>query len=63
MKCNVGRTEKLIRIGIGIIIGLMGIYYKNWWGLIGLIPIITGAIGYCPVSDFLGVSSCKAENK
>ncbi|PKM78500.1 MAG: DUF2892 domain-containing protein [Firmicutes bacterium HGW-Firmicutes-15] len=62
MKCNVGRTEQKIRIGIGIVIIAIGWYLGSWWGIIGLIPIITGSIRYCPASDILGVSTCKVED-
>lgn len=58
MKCNVGRTEEIIRIVIGILIVLIGLYFRNWWGIIGLLPIITGLIRYCPISDILGISTC-----
>ncbi|WP_027398487.1 YgaP family membrane protein [Anaerovorax odorimutans] len=58
MKCNVGKTEQIIRIIVGIVIIFIGIYYKSWWGLIGIIPIITGLIRYCPISDILGISTC-----
>lgn len=58
MKCNVGRTEQIIRIIVGLVIIVLGIYFKSWWGLIGIIPIITGVIRYCPISDLLGVSTC-----
>jgi hypothetical protein len=63
LKCNVGQTEKTIRISLGSLIILVGIYFKSWWGLIGLAPIITGIIGWCPVSRILGVSTCKSEQK
>lgn len=59
MKCNVGKTEQIIRILLGITIVSLGVYYKNWWGVIGLAPIITGIIRYCPLNDILGVSTCK----
>lgn len=62
MKCNVGRTEQKIRIGIGVIILAIGLLYRSWWGLIGLLPIITGAIRYCPASALLGVSTCEVED-
>jgi len=58
MKCNVGRTEQIVRIALGVIVIFAGFYLKSWWGLIGLVPIITGWIRYCPVSDMLGVSTC-----
>jgi len=62
MKCNVGRTEQGLRIVLGMLIILAGLYYKSWWGLIGLLPITTGLIRYCPLSDILGVSTCKADH-
>jgi hypothetical protein len=63
MKCNVGQTEKTIRILAGSLIIILGLYFKSWWGIIGLAPIITGAIGWCPVSQVLGVSTCKEEDQ
>ncbi len=63
MKCNVGRTEQIVRIVIGVGIILLGLYFKSWWGLVGLAPIITGSIRYCPVNDVLGISTCDAKNK
>ncbi|ALR90673.1 MULTISPECIES: YgaP family membrane protein [Clostridium] len=63
MKCNVGRTEQIIRIAIGVSIIIIGLYFRNWWGIIGLIPIITGLIRYCPISDILGISTCDAKKK
>jgi len=63
MKCNVGKTEQIVRIVIGVVIVLIGLNFRNWWGLIGLVPIITGVIRYCPVSHVLGISTCDAKNK
>jgi len=63
MKCNVGKSEQAIRIGLGILIVLAGLYYNSWWGLIGLMPIITGIIRYCPVSDIFGVSTCEVDEE
>ena len=61
MKCNVGKTEQIIRISIGIGIILFGLYFRSWWGIIGIIPIITGSIRYCPLSDVLGISTCRID--
>jgi len=61
MKCNVGKTEQIVRIGVGIGLILVGLYFRSWWGLIGIIPIITGSIRYCPLSDVLGISTCRAD--
>lgn len=45
---NVGKTDRFIRIIVGLVIIGIGIYYKSWWGAIGIIPIITGSLGWCP---------------
>ncbi|MEA3443713.1 MAG: DUF2892 domain-containing protein [Bacteroidota bacterium] len=63
MKCNVGKTDKIIRIIIGIIIGVIGYYYNSWWGLIGLIPIATALISFCGFYPLLGVNTCNTEKK
>jgi len=62
MKCNVGKTEQIVRIVIGVAIVFLGLYFRSWWGVIGLVPIITGLIRYCPVSDALGISTCDSKN-
>ena len=62
MKCNVGGTERIIRIALGSTILLIGLYYRNWWGIVGLAPLITGVIRYCPLSAVLGISTCKTNS-
>lgn len=59
MKCNVGKTEKIIRIIAGLAIIGAGVYFQSWWGAIGAIPLITGALGWCPLYVPLGISTCK----
>ncbi|MDZ7672486.1 MAG: DUF2892 domain-containing protein [Halanaerobiales bacterium] len=49
MKRNVGSNDKIIRYILGIVIIAIGIMYNSWWGIIGLIPIFTAAIGWCPL--------------
>ncbi|MDU0205390.1 MULTISPECIES: DUF2892 domain-containing protein [Paenibacillus] len=63
MQCNVGKTEQVLRIAIGSAIVLAGTYYKKWWGLIGIAPIVTGTTRYCPLNAVLGISNCKADSK
>jgi len=48
MKLNVGSADRVIRIIVGVAICAAGWYYHSWWGLIGLVPIATAAIGWCP---------------
>lgn len=63
MKCNVGRTEQIIRIAAGTAAIILGLYFRNWWGLIGFLPITTGFIGYCPINEILGISTCQDTKK
>ena len=49
MKKNIGITDKWIRIVAGLALGAAGIYFKSWWGLIGLLPIATALINTCPL--------------
>jgi hypothetical protein len=59
MKRNLGDTERVIRVIIGIIVFAIGFYYHSWWGLLGLIPFVTGIIAWCPIYALLGWSTYK----
>lgn len=63
MKKNVGKTDKIVRIVIGVVILAVGYYFRSWWGLIGIVPILTAAIGWCPAYLPFGISTCKAKKK
>lgn len=63
MKKNVGTIDRTIRAVIGVLIIGIGVYYQSWWGLIGLIPLATAAIGWCPPYAALGVSTCSLKDK
>jgi len=62
MKKNVGKTDKWIRIIIGIVLLSLILFVKGnlrWLGLIGLIPLITGLLRYCPLYALLKISTNK----
>ena len=61
MKCNVGKTDRIIRVIAGACIIATGIYLKSWWGAIGVIPIFTAAIGWCPAYLPFGISTGKRQ--
>ncbi len=64
MKKNVGDVDKLLRALLGSIIIFLGLYYKNWWGAIGLIPLLTGVFGICGPYYWFGISTIgKAKTK
>jgi hypothetical protein len=58
---NVGGIDKIIRFVIGGVILLVGIIFSSWWGLIGLIPIVTAFISFCPAYTLCGMNSCKTK--
>ncbi|MCP4726988.1 MAG: DUF2892 domain-containing protein [bacterium] len=49
MTCNVGKTDRIFRIVLGITIISAGIYFRSFWGAIGLIPLTTAALRWCPL--------------
>jgi len=60
MKQNVGKTDKWIRIILGIaVLSLLYFLEGNlrWLGLIGLIPLITGIINFCPLYALFGITT------
>jgi hypothetical protein len=59
MKKNVGTADKTARIIIGLAIIGLGIYLKSWWGVIGIIPLVTGLINYCPLYTLFKWNSAK----
>ena len=58
MQCNVGKADKAMRIILGIAVIGVGLYFKSWWGAIGVIPLLTGMIGWCPLYAPFGFSTC-----
>jgi len=58
MKNNVGKTDKIIRIVIGLAIAVLGIYYQSYWGLLAIIPLGTALIGSCGLYSLLGINTC-----
>jgi hypothetical protein len=59
MNANVGSTDRALRILTGsllILLSLLGVI--GAWGWVGLIPIATGALRFCPAYTVLGLRSC-----
>lgn len=60
MKKNIGTTDRIIRLIIGLVIAGFGIYFKSWWGLLAIIPLFTSAISFCSLYPLLGIkTTCK----
>lgn len=60
MKRNVGGVDKTIRIILGFILFILGYYYQSiWFGVIGLIIILTGILGWCGLYKIFKISTYK----
>ena len=59
MKKNVGSGDRALRVMTGLIVIFIGIDHNSWWGIVGLLPIATAVIGWCPAYLPFGISTCK----
>jgi hypothetical protein len=56
---NVGGIDKTLRIIVGLVlIALVFVGPQTVWGWIGLIPLLTGLVGFCPIYKIFGLNSC-----
>ena len=59
MKSNVGGIDRILRIVLGLVlIGLTVSGTIGVWGWLGIVPLATGLIGWCPPYAMLGFSTC-----
>jgi len=58
MKKNVGFFDSIIRIIIGGLIMAAGVAFESLWGLVGIIPVMSGAVSWCPIYKALGIYTC-----
>ncbi|HKK34640.1 MAG TPA: DUF2892 domain-containing protein [Desulfomicrobiaceae bacterium] len=61
MQSNVGRVERVIRVTLGVLLIGFGVGMNSWWGWLGLLPLLTGVMGWCPVSSLLGISTSRVK--
>lgn len=64
MKVNVGSLDRALRVVLGI--GLLSLLFlldgeARWFGLIGIVPLLTAGMGFCPLYAVLGISTCPAK--
>ncbi len=59
MKANVGGIDKILRIVAGIaLIGMAVTGLIGMWGYIGVVPLLTALLGWCPAYTLLGMNTC-----
>ncbi len=63
MTKNIGNIERIIRIVGGLVlISLAATGTVGVWGWLGLVPLATGLVGWCPPYSLLGINTCKNKN-
>lgn len=66
MKKNAGTADRAVRVVAGLVI--LSLYFVvepayRWWALVGLVPLLTGLLGWCPAYTLLGIRTCKAGSR
>ena len=62
MKCNSGGIDRALRVIVGLVlIGLAATGTVGVWGWIGVVPLVTGAVGFCPAYTLLGMNTCSTK--
>lgn len=63
MKINVGTPDRAIRVVVGLgLVALAATGTVGVWGWIGVVPVVTGALGFCPAYTLLGLNTCKTSS-
>ena len=64
MEKNVGGIDRVFRIIVGLFL-LSLIFWgpRTWWGIIGIVPLITGLAGTCPLYTLIGFSTCPVRSE
>lgn len=61
MTRNIGSLDRTLRIAVGLaLLSLVFVGPQTLWGLIGLVPLITGLSRFCPAYSATGINSCAA---
>ncbi|MDR2852792.1 MAG: DUF2892 domain-containing protein [Burkholderiaceae bacterium] len=63
MTRNIGSIDRIIRIVVGL--AILSLYFvgpQSRWALLGLVPLLTAFIGWCPPYSMLGINTCKKKS-
>ncbi len=59
MTANAGPVDRTLRILVGLaVLSLTVLGPRTSWGLLGIVPLLTGLTGFCPAYAWLGISTC-----
>lgn len=61
---NESSLDRILRVALGIVLlSLVFVGPQSMWGLIGLVPLATGLIGFCPLYRLVGLNTCALHRK
>lgn len=61
---NEGTIDRVLRIILGVaLLAITVVGPKTLWGLVGIVPLLTGIVGTCPVYSILGLSTCPLKSR
>ncbi len=64
MKANVGAMDRVLRVTAGLaLIGLAASGTVGAWGYVGVVPLLTGLLRFCPVYPLIGMNTCPMEKR
>lgn len=69
MQANMGLIDRLARVVIGLVLIAYALKFGfsdtgwNWVGWIGIVPILTALVGYCPAYSILGLNTCSVAER
>ena len=59
MTRNAGTIDRVLRVILGmVLLSLVFVGPQTMWGLIGLVPLLTGLVGVCPLYSVFGFNTC-----
>ena len=58
MKINVGGIDKILRIAVGLALVAWALMGGPVWAWVGVVPLATGVIGWCPAYTLFGLNTC-----
>ncbi len=62
MSKNEGTLDRALRVILGLVLlSLVFIGPQTLWGLIGIVPLVTGLVGICPVYSVFGIKTCSVK--
>ena len=61
MPRNESGLDRALRIILGLVLIALALTGKTAWGWIGVVPLVTGLVGMCPLYSIFGINTCKVK--